>query len=52
MAKMTKAQARRRIEEAKSKIMRVALEFPSPALSLMKATKMADELQKVANKLK
>ena len=52
MAKMTKSQARRRIMEARNKIMKVALEFPSPALSLMRATKMADELQKVANKLK
>lgn len=52
MAKMTKAQARKRILEAKTKLMKVALEFPSPAFSLMKATKMADELQKVANKLK
>jgi len=52
MAKMTKAQARKRIMEAKTKIMKVALEFPSPALSLMKATKIADDLQKVANKLK
>jgi hypothetical protein len=52
LAKMTRAQARRRIDEARSKIMKVALQFPSPALSLTKATKMADELQKVSNKLK
>jgi len=52
LPKMTKTQARRRIEEARTKIMKVALEFPSPALSLAKATKMADELQKIANKLK
>tara|TARA_B100000003_G_scaffold208882_1_gene230980 strand:+ start:4040 stop:4198 length:159 start_codon:yes stop_codon:yes gene_type:complete len=52
MAKLTKTQARKRILEAKAKIMKVALHFPSPALSLTRATKMADELQKIANKLK
>jgi hypothetical protein len=49
---MSKVQARRRIEEARAKIMKVALYYPSPALSLMRATKLSDELQRIANKLK
>ena len=52
MAKMTKAQARKRLKESRVKILKVAVEHPSPAFTLKKAVIMADELQKAANKLK
>ncbi len=50
MAKMTKAQARRRLAEAGSKVMKVMIAYPE-ACSAMCADKIVKELAKITKKI-
>jgi len=49
---MTKAQARKRLQEARKKLLLVAFEFPSPATPFRKLTEISEIIEKMANKLK
>jgi len=51
MARMTKAQARKRLKEAEKKLMDVAVSFPQ-ALSFKQMDVIIGQLSKVHNKLK
>ena len=52
MGKLTRAQARKRLEEARKKLLLVAFEFPSPATPFRKLTEMAELCERMAKKLK
>jgi len=51
MAKMTKAQARRRLDEAMSKVQRVFLSSEGGCMSMKEYNQIANTLKKAKNKL-